>query len=128
VVIDTSAVCAIFFDEPEAERFLDAVLAASAPYFSAVSFVETRILLDSKKGSSEKHLRRFLEQAGIEVVPATPEISFIATGAYRRFGKGNHPAALNFGDVFSYATAKFLDLPLLYKGSDFAMTDVKAAA
>ncbi len=124
MVIDTSAICAIFFDEPEAKTFLDTILAAPFPYFSAVSFIETTILLNSRTISSVKHLDRFLRQAGVEVVPVNTEISLIASEAYQRFGKGHHPAALNFGDVFSYATAKFLDQPLLYKGNDFSNTDI----
>ena len=127
MVVDTSAICAIFFSEPESEVFLNAIVTAPASYFSAVSLIEASLLLGATRAFSPKLLDRFLRQVGIEVLPATGEIACIAADAYQRFGKGRHPAGLNFGDVFSYATAKFLNSPLLYKGNDFSKTDVPAA-
>ena len=95
---------------------------------SAVSFLEAAIVLESRSGAAAGHdLDAFLEAAEIELVPVTPDQARAARQAWRRFGKGNHPAGLNFGDCFSYALAESAREPLLFKGEDFARTDIEAA-
>jgi len=130
IVLDTSAVLSILHEEPEADVFLAAIAAQAQVLISAGTLVELTIMADNRDGLvSGERLDRFLERLAnrLDVVPVTREQAHIARHAYRRFGKGNHPAALNFGDCFAYALAKDKGLPLLFKGDDFARTDVAAA-
>lgn len=125
MILDSSAVLAILLEEPDADRFLDAIAVAVKRKMSAVSHVECSLVLTVKKG--EKALRefdRFLARSSVEVIPFDSEQAFVAREAYLQFGKGRHVAALNFGDCCSYALAKVFDEPLLYKGSDFSATDM----
>ena len=95
---------------------------------SVVSFLEAAIVLESRTGAEAGHeLDLFLERAPIELAPMTPDHAQAARRAWRRFGKGTHPAGLNFGDCFAYALAEATREPLLFKGRDFALTDVEAA-
>ena len=95
---------------------------------SVATLLETTIVLESRSGpASGYELDAFLQEAGIELEPVTAEHAQAARRAWRRFGKGNHPAGLNFGDCFAYALAAVTGEPLLYKGEDFALTDVEAA-
>ena len=92
---------------------------------SVANFLEASIVLESRGGRAAAHdLDALLETAEIELVPVTGEHLEAARHAWRRFGKGNHPAALNFGDCFAYALARATGEPLLYKGDDFAQTDI----
>jgi ribonuclease VapC len=128
IVIDSSAFVAILLAEPEAETFSDLVGDDGAPHASAFTLFETRIVLFSRGGP--RKLREFdewLRVANVVAVVFDEAQSALAFDAYRRFGKGNHSAGLNLGDCASYALAKSLNAALLFKGSDFARTDVRRA-
>ena len=95
---------------------------------SVVSFVEAAIALEGGCGAAAGHdLDEFLQEAKIELMPVSPGQARAARRAWRRFGKGNHPAGLNFGDCFAYALAETTREPLLFKGQDFALTDIETA-
>jgi ribonuclease VapC len=124
VIVDSSAVLAVFFAEPEAAE-IAALLAASGPKrISAVNWLECAIKLDNAAPAAALELDAFLEEAGIVVAPATSAQARAARLAYRRFGRGRHPARLNLGDCFAYALARETGEPLLAKGEDFPATDI----
>jgi ribonuclease VapC len=126
MVIDTSAVIAILLAEEDAERYTHAIEKAAQPRMSAASYVEAAVVIDNRGDVlARREFDRFIRRAGIEVVAVDLEQAEIARQAYRDFGKGRHPAGLNFGDCFSYALAKLIDEPLLFKGTDFSLTDAK---
>jgi ribonuclease VapC len=126
MVVDTSAVLAILQDEPERRSFNEALESADSRLMSVATFVETSILVESRYGAEGlRDLDRLVERAGIELVPVDAEQARAAREAWSRFGKGRHAAALNFGDCFSYALARVLGEPLLCKGGDFSLTDVR---
>ena len=128
MIIDTSAILSILLREPDAERFARAITAASSRRISAATLLEATIVLESRSGFAAAHeLDTFLRRAQIELEPVTPEQAQTARQAWRRFGKGNHPAGLNFGDCFVYALAEATREPLLFKGRDFELTDIPAA-
>jgi ribonuclease VapC len=129
MTIDTSALIAIFRDEPDAEWFADAIEAAVSCHMSAVSFVEASVVLDgSRDPVVSRKFDEFVKDAGIVIEPVTIHQAKIAREAYRDFGKGSgHPARLNFGDCFSYALAKERGEALLFKGNHFTHTDVRRA-
>ena len=127
MVIDASAVIAILPAEDDAERYTHAIEAAAGPRISAASYLEAAVAIDNRGDVlAQREFDRFIRRAGMEVVSVNLEQAELARQAYRDFGKGRHPAGLNFGDCFSYALAKFTDEPLLFKGADFSHTDVKA--
>ena len=130
IVIDTSALVAIMGDEPERRFFNELIDTESNTCISSASLLETRMVLFARSGDTAVlALDAFLLKCGMTVVEVSPRIADIAFDAYRRYGKGlGHPAALNYGDCFSYALAKYLDAPLLFKGDDFTMTDIVPAA
>ena len=128
MIIDTSAVLAILFGEPDAKRYEDAIAAAWPRRMSVVALLEVAMVVESRGGAvAGQELDVLLEKAAVELVSVTPEHANAARRAWRRFGKGNHPAALNFGDCFAYALARTAGEPLLFKGEDFARTDIEAA-
>ena len=128
MIVDTSAVLAVLLGESDAQRFDEAMARAVRCRMSAVGFLEAAIVLESRSGPAAGHaLDGFLQAAEIELVPVNPDQARAARLAWRRFGKGNHPAGLNFGDCFSYALAETSREPLLFKGDDFARTDIEAA-
>ena len=125
MVIDTSAFAAIFFAEPERKTFLDAVTATASRLVSAATVLETGIVLEGRQGEAAgREFDLFVVRAGLQIVPVDAEQADLARSAWRKYGKGRHPAALNFGDCFSYALAKFSGEPLLAKGTDFRLTDI----
>jgi ribonuclease VapC len=127
MVIDTSALIAILLNEPEAVRFADALASDVRRLLSAASALETGIVIEARKGSAGgRELDLLLHRARIEVVPLTVSHVEIARDARRRFGRGNHPAGLNFGDCCAYALAQSSGEPLLFKGQDFAGTDIRS--
>lgn len=130
IAVDTSALVAIAFGEPERESFLQALHQAERAFVSTVSVVETRMVVHSRRGHAAVLLVDDLLRLSIfELVAPDARQMDAAYAAFVKFGKGSgHPAALNFGDVFSYALARVRDLPLLYKGSDFVHTDIASAA
>ena len=128
MVIDASAIVAILFDEPERARFAAAIDASALRLLSAVTFVETTLVVEGRKGrQAERMVDRFVEDGDIEVLPVTIEHAQLASAAFRAFGKGRHAAGLNLGDCFAYALAKASGEPLLFKGDDFAKTDILPA-
>jgi ribonuclease VapC len=128
VVIDTSAIVAVLQLEPEGDRFLRMMDKAQVRLLSVVTRVELSCVIEARKGEPGRiDLERFLERGAYEIVAATPDLAAVAIEAFRRFGKGRHPARLNIGDCFSYALAKATGYPLLYKGNDFALTDIPSA-
>ena len=128
MIVDSSAVLAILFDESDSRRFASAIMEETPCRMSSATALETAIVLESRGGlSAGSELDRLLLRAGMELMPVTPEQFEIARAAWRRYGKGNHPAALNFGDCFAYALAKSAGEPLLFKGGDFSRTDIEAA-
>jgi len=129
MVVDTSAIVAVLVDEPDAERFARLIEATPAPAISAVTRVELTFVVEGRKGEPGRvRLERFLEDGGFRIVPVTPTQAEIACEAFRCFGKGRHPAALNIGDCFAYALARESGEALLFKGNDFGRTDVTSAA
>lgn len=129
MVIDTSAVIAIFLGELPAERLSRAIRAAPTLRMSAASLVEAGIVVQGRfRDAGEQKLDRLLNHLEVEVLPLTEGHARIAREAFRRFGKGRHPAGLNFGDCFSYALAQALGEPLLFVGDDFSRTDITAAS
>ncbi len=126
MVIDSSAVVAIFMNEPEYLFFQNQILAAETRLISAASIVETGMVLESRLGAvAVRDFDHWLERLQIEVVGVDRELAWRALAAWRKFGKGHHPARLNLGDCFSYALAQSLGEPLLAKGDDFARTDLE---
>ena len=125
MVIDSSTLIAILESESEAEQLAEAIERDHVRLISAVSIVETTIVIENRRGSDGvKALNLLMNKIAIEVIPVTAEHATTACQAYRDFGKGIHPAKLNFGDCFSYAAAKLRREPLLFKGNDFNKTDI----
>ena len=128
MIVDTSAIVAILRREPEGTAFFDRVLEASRPAMSAAALVETAMVIEGRGGrQAGADLDNFLARAEIEIVAVTADTARSAREAWRIWGKGNHPARLNLGDCFGYALAQERDEPLLFKGEDFARTDVRRA-
>lgn len=129
VVLDTSAVTAVVFGEPDAEMFLSVMLAnAGDLQMSAGTAVEVGIVVEARQGAeATKDLGILVDRLGMATVPVDRVQADTAAAAWRRFGKGRHPAGLNLGDCFSYALAKLTAAPLLFKGRDFAQTDIPSA-
>lgn len=126
MVIDTSAVLAILQNEPERRKFNEAIETAESRSLSTASFVESSMILESRYGADGvRDLDLFISKAQLMLAPVDTEQAQLARDAFRKYGKGRHPAGLNFGDCFSYALAKVLDEPLLFKGEDFSKTDIE---
>ena len=126
MVIDTSAVLAILQNEPERRRFNEAIETADTRSMSTASFVESSMILESRYGADGvRDFDLFIAKAQITLAPVDTEQAQLARRAFRVYGKGHHPAGLNFGDCFSYALASALDEPLLFKGEDFSKTDIE---
>jgi ribonuclease VapC len=130
IVIDTSAMIAILRLEGEADTFLRAISAADSCLISAISTLETAMVLAGAAGGATvwAPLDELLTKAAVEIVPFDGEQSRLARDAFIRFGKGRHAAGLNLGDCAAYALAASRKLPLLFKGDDFTKTDLAAAA
>jgi len=125
MIVDSSAVIAILFDEPDRERITRAIEADSRRFMSAATLLESSIVVEAKRGDhAGRELDLLLHRADVEIVPFDAEQSRVAMAAWRRFGKGRHPAALNFGDCFAYALSTVTSEPLLFSGEDFSKTDV----
>jgi len=127
MVIDTSALLAILQNEPERRAFNEAIEAAETRLLSAASFVESSMIVESRYGADGiRDLDLFIAKAQLELVAVDVEQAHLARQAFRNFGKGRHPAGLNFGDCFSYALAHSLAEALLYKGADFGRCDIES--
>jgi len=127
MVIDTSALLAILQGEAETRAFIDAIRRADSPVISTASVLESSIVIESRFGpEGVRDLDLFLLKAGITQVAVDAEHAALGRQAYRKYGKGRHPAGLNFGDCFAYALARSRGEALLFKGEDFSKTDLKA--
>lgn len=128
MVIDTSAIATILFLEDDAERYAEALAGSRKSFLSAVTRVEIAFVIEGRRGEAGRDvLETFLEALQPEIIPVDPRQAGLAIEAFRTYGKGRHPAGLNIGDCFSYALAKALDEPLLFKGNDFGRTDIRPA-
>jgi ribonuclease VapC len=129
MIIDTSAIIAILRDESEAMSCARAIADTTMRRVSAVNFVESAVVIDASRDPiATRRFDDFVKDANISIEPVTETQAQIARDAYRDFGKGSgHPAKLNFGDCFAYALARESGEPLLFKGGDFAHTDIIAA-
>jgi len=126
VIIDPSVILAILNNEPERNDFIEAITKASSRDMSTAGFVEASIVLENRYGyDGVRDFDLFLVKANIGLVPVDRKQATIARRAYKEYGKGRHPAGLNFGDCFSYALAKAKNDVLLFKGNDFSKTDVR---
>jgi ribonuclease VapC len=127
MVVDTSAIAAILFDEPDSAGMIEAMEAAPIRLLSVASLVEATLVVEGRKGPrAEGFVERFVEESEIELVPVGVEHAWLACEAFRTYGKGRHAAGLNLGDCFAYALAKATGEPLLFKGDDFTRTDIAA--
>ena len=125
MVIDTSALAAIFFGEAERPKFLAAIAAAGSRLVSAATVLETGIVLEARQGEAAgREFDLFVVRANLQIVPVDAEQADLARAAWRRYGKGHHPAALNFGDCLVYALAKSSGEAILAKAADFSQTDI----
>lgn len=125
MIVETSAVVAVVLGEPDAERFVDALTVPALRLISAANVVEAGIVVEARQGpDAARDLAYLLEEIAIEVEPVDTEQARLAVDAWRRFGKGRHPAGLNLGGCFAYALARHRGEPLLFKGNDFTQTDV----
>jgi ribonuclease VapC len=126
MILDTSAVSAIFFGEPESNHFTQIIHSADICRMSAVNFVELCMVIEGQLGAEAgRQLDMFVRRAEIEIEVVTVEQAHLARQAFLDFGKGRHPAQLNFGDCFAYALAKVTGEALLFKGMDFSETDIR---
>jgi ribonuclease VapC len=129
VIVDTSALTAVLFGEPERPRFAQAIHDADTCRVSAVSFVELSMVLERQLGvEAGRQVDALSRRVGIVVEPVTVDQAHLARQAFLDFGKGRHKAGLNLGDCFAYALAKATGEPLLFKGNDFSLTDIDSAA
>lgn len=125
MIVDSSALVAILLREPGHERVLDCLKREPAPAVGSPTLVETGIVLTARIGvGGQTLLARFAQESALVVLPFTDEHWGVAVQAFRRFGKGRHPAQLNFGDCLTYATARLASEPPLCLGNDFAQTDL----
>ncbi len=128
MIIDTSAVLAILFAEDDAERYASAIAGVEVRLMSAANYLEAGIVIDNQIGATAgRQFDALVSRADVRVETVSREHADIARQAYLDFGKGNHPARLNFGDCFAYALSKSSGLPLLFKGDDFSKTDILPA-
>jgi ribonuclease VapC len=127
LVVDTSAIVAIVMEEPEAADFIAALASARTRILTSVNLLEAQIVLTFGKGMPAATAEVLVARENIEIIPFDEDLSNLAFDAYRRYGKGRHPAKLNMGDCAAYALAKSRGWPLLYKGEDFAQTDIERA-
>ena len=126
IVLDTSAILAVLLGEEEAVSFRDRIDEADGALVSAGTAVELATVA-SRNDDLFSAARAFLDEPFVSVEPLDAAQANAAGRAYRRYGKGHHPAGLNLGDIFAYTLARKANLPLLFKGGDFARTDIEAA-
>ena len=129
IVVDSSAIIAILRREPDCDRLALILAGSDACIMSAVSFMESSLVVAGRAVIPDvfRDLDVLIDEGGIEIVPHDKALAYGARDAFLRYGKGRHPAGLNFGDCASYALAKTRGLPLLFKGNDFSKTDLVAA-
>jgi ribonuclease VapC len=128
MIVDTSALLAVLLWEPEAARFVEAMNSAPALRLSVASYLEAAVFVERHGDQIRRAmLDAFLDEFSFQLEPVSVEQARVARQAYQWFGKGLHPAGLNYGDCFTYALAKVTREPLLFKGNDFNRTDLAAA-
>ena len=128
MILDTSALAAIFFGEPEASLYTQLIHDADRCLISAGNFLELAMVVEGQLGpDAGRQCDAFFRRAGITIEPFTVEQAHLARQAFHDFGKGRHPAGLNFGDCFAYVLAKVTGEPLLFKGEGFRKTDIVSA-
>ncbi|MBE7198475.1 MULTISPECIES: type II toxin-antitoxin system VapC family toxin [Methylobacterium] len=128
MILDTSALIAILYREPEAETFVQRIHEAETCRMSVATWLELAIVVERQLGpEGTRQAETFLRRAGIVIEPLTVEQGELARQGFLDFGKGRHRAGLNYGDCFAYALAKATGEPLLFKGNDFSQTDIPAA-
>lgn len=128
MVVDSSALLAIYFNEVERGVFADAVMSAMGPRMGAPNLVEASMVVEARHGETGlRELDRIVANLELDIVSFDASHVVAARQAFRKYGRGRHRAALNFGDCCAYALAKTLDLPLLFKGNDFSQTDLTPA-
>ena len=126
MVLDTSALLTLLLNEPEAEAFRIALEDDPTRLVSAGTLLETALVIEARKGDAGgRELDLLMQKAAISIVPVDADQVGDARRAYRRYGRGHHAASLNLGDVFAYTLSKRTGEPLLFKGQDFAQTDVR---
>jgi ribonuclease VapC len=129
MILDTSALIAILYGEPERAEFAQLIHDAESCRVSVANFVELSMVVESQLGpEAGRQVDTLFRRTGIVIEPVTVEHGHLARQAFLDYGKGRHKAGLNFGDCFSYALAKATGEPLLFKGRDFRQTDIKSAA
>ena len=129
MIVDASAILAIILQEEDGARFSDAIAETAEPCaISPVNYLECCVRIDRLPDKAHaSRIDEILQTMGVEIATVTPEQAVLARQAYQRFGKGRHPARLNLGDCFAYALARSQGRKLLFKGDDFARTDIEAA-
>ena len=128
MIIDTSALIAILYEEPEAPLYERAIRRAPRPKMSVANYLEATMVVEGRPGLDKgDELERYVRRERIQLIPVTIGQVRVAQEAWRVFGKGRHRAALNYGDCFAYALARVSAEPLLFKGDDFAQTDIRPA-
>lgn len=128
MVLDTSALIAVLFDEPDRQEIIRTIAAARRRLISSATLSEASIVVESRRGEAAgRELDLFLHRAMVETVAVDEEQAQLARAAWRSYGKGRHPAGLNYGDLFAYALARATGEELLFTGGDFAQTDIAAA-
>jgi ribonuclease VapC len=128
MVVDTSALCAVLFGEPDAGVYAAALASPDRKFLSSVTMLEVSMVVEARLGEpGTRLLAELVTAAGLDVVAFDSGLAEVAFNAWRRYGKGRHPAGLNFGDCASYALAKVSRQSLLFKGADFPLTDVPSA-
>lgn len=128
MVLDSSAVLAILFDEPQRRQFTVSIERDPRRLISAGNLLESALVAEARRGEpAGRELDLLLHRAEVQTVPVDGEQIQIARSAWRRYGKGRHPAGLNFGDCFAYALAAASGEPLLFTGEEFRRTDIPAA-
>ena len=127
IVVDTSAVIAVMMRETEADSIRMALETTPTRSMTAGNYLECAMVMAGRRLGGREDLDEWLALRRIEVVPVDRDLAALAADAFATYGRGRHPAGLNYGDCFSYALAKSLRAPLLYKGEDFARTDIASA-
>jgi ribonuclease VapC len=128
VIVDSSALLSVVFGEPGFEVFAQMLAETEDCKMSAATFVEVMMVAEGRgKDRAARHAESLIRNGGIAILPVTVEHAYLAVQGFSSYGKGKHAAGLNFGDCFSYALAKALDEPLLFKGDDFRRTDITPA-
>lgn len=127
MVVDSSAIVAILLREPEAQAFAECIARHRGSVMSAANYVEVAIVARSRGRIGRELVDATLDKVQVEIVPVSTALAREAADAFAAYGRGRHPARLNYGDCFAYALAKTRNEPLLYKGNDFSRTNLVPA-